>query len=105
MDDFGFRLPSWQLVGLRVIAMLSRLLALIKSSQGVISEEALCEALAVSPEMLEGLLSRLVQMERLVEMNENKPESCSKCEECAIEQHCDLVSLYQERRFEVVESV
>ena len=83
--------------------MLGKLLELIKSNQGVISKEFLCDSLDVSPEMLDGLLASLVRLGRLAEIKEDKPESCPKCEDCAIEQHCDLTKLFHEKRYEVLE--
>jgi hypothetical protein len=84
--------------------MLGRLLELIKSNQGVISEDALCETLDISPEMLEELFSSLVRMGRLEEVVEDKPASCLTCEDCIIQQQCDLVGLFKEKRYEVVNS-
>jgi hypothetical protein len=85
--------------------MLGRLLELIKSNQGVVSEETLCETLDISPEMLKVLLSSLVRMGRLEEVVEEKPASCLTCENCKIQQQCDLVSLFKEKRYRVVNSI
>jgi hypothetical protein len=85
--------------------MISRLLELIKSHHGAIPEETLCETLDISPEMLEDLLSSLVRMGHLEEIVENKPVSCLTCEDCIIQQQCDLVNLFTEKRYEVVNSI
>jgi hypothetical protein len=85
--------------------MLGRLLELIKSNHGAISEEALCETLDISPEMLQGMLSSLVRMGYLEEVVENKPASCLTCKDCIIQQQCALVSLFKEKRYQVVNSI
>jgi hypothetical protein len=83
--------------------MLSRLLELIKNNQGIIERDDLCKELEVSPEMLEGLISSLVRMGRLVEITDNKPPNCPTCKDCVIQQQCTLVNLFKERRYEVVD--
>lgn len=84
--------------------MLGKLLELIKSTQGIISETSLCEKLDVSPEMLAELLTSLVRMGHLEEVVEIKPVSCLTCEDCIIQQQCDLVNLFKEKRYVVVNS-
>jgi hypothetical protein len=83
--------------------MLGQLLALIKTNQGIISRDELCETLDITPETLEILLSSLTRMGRLVEVIEEKPTSCATCEDCILKQQCDLVSLFQEKRYQVAD--
>ncbi|MGD8456410.1 MAG: FeoC-like transcriptional regulator [Anaerolineales bacterium] len=85
--------------------MLGRLLTLIKNNQGIISQDDLCAALDVTPDMLEGLISSLVHMGRLVEVPDNKPVSCTTCEGCSLNQQCGLLSLFQEKRYQVVDRI
>jgi hypothetical protein len=85
--------------------MLRRLLELIKSHHGAIPEEALCETLDISPEMLEDLLSSLVRMGHLEEIDEVMSERCVTCEDCIIQQQCDLVGMFKEKRYAVVNRI
>lgn len=85
--------------------MLGRLLTLIKNNPGSISRDVLCAALEVTPEMLEGLISSLVRMGRLIEVADNRPASCLTCEGCPLKQQCDLLSLFQEKRYKVVDNI
>jgi hypothetical protein len=82
--------------------MLGRLLALIRNNQGIISRENLCATMGVTPEMLEELISSLIRMGRLAEIIDNKPVSCPTCEGCILQQQCNLMNLFQEKRYEVV---
>jgi hypothetical protein len=84
--------------------MLRHVLELVTTNQGTISQADLCEDMELTPEMLEGLLASLVRMGRLVEVEDSRPEVCPKCEDCNIGEPCGWVSMFQEKRYEVVDT-